>query len=171
MLEFDLHRFHEGDEIVFAELVRAYSPRLRPFLRRYEGGSVDANDLLQEIWLRAFRKRRTFAGRGSFFGWLLMVTRTVGMAAVSKGRREQATAALPELATDVDPDAGILHDRIRHAVLTLPERQRDVVLLRLLEGRSTAETAALLDCAEGTVKATLHQAIRRLQALLKERVP
>jgi RNA polymerase sigma-70 factor (ECF subfamily) len=53
----------------------------------------------------------------------------------------------------------------------LPERQREVLLLRLIEGMSTAETARLLQCAEGTVKATLHHATRRLQELLRETVP
>jgi RNA polymerase sigma-70 factor, ECF subfamily len=157
---------------VFAELVRAYSPRLRPFLRRYASVSADMNDLLQEIWLRAFRKRRTFAGRGSFFGWLLMVSRTVGMAEVGRRQREPITQELTtEPGIESDPDAGMLVDTVRSAILTLPERQREVLLLRLLEGRTTAETARLLHCAEGTVKATLHHALRRLQALLKERVP
>jgi RNA polymerase sigma-70 factor (ECF subfamily) len=170
-LEIDLDRFHDGDEVVFAELVRVYSPRLRPFLRRYEGSNADANDLLQEVWLRAYRKRRTFAGRGSFFGWLLMVTRTVGLAAVGKRAREGLMQEVPaELALERDPEASTLTDAVRSAVLELPERQRDVVLLRLIEDRTTAETAALLHCAEGTVKATLHHAIRKLQALLKERV-
>jgi RNA polymerase sigma-70 factor (ECF subfamily) len=156
---------------LFAALVRDYSPRLRPFLRRYEGSNADANDLLQEVWLRAYHKRRTFAGRGSFFGWLLMVTRTVGMAAVARREREPLTERLSgDPAVERDPDLGMLVDTVRTAVLELPERQRDVVLLRLIEGRTTAEAAALLGCAEGTVKATLHHAVRRLQALLKERV-
>lgn len=150
--------------------MRAYSPRLRPHLRRYAGVAADASDLLQEIWLRAYRKRHTFEGRGSFFGWLLMVSRTVGMAAVTRRQREPVTHDLTELAVESDPDAGILRDTLRHAVLSLPERQRDVVLLRVVEGMSTAETAQLLHCAEGTVKATLHHAIRKLQELLRERV-
>jgi RNA polymerase sigma-70 factor (ECF subfamily) len=140
-------------------------------VRRYEGGDSDANDLLQEIWLRAFRKRRTYEGRGSFFGWLLAVTRTVGMAAVSRRQREPVTEELSaELAATSDPAAGILVDSVRSAVLALPDRQRDVLLLRVLEDRSTAETAQLLHCAEGTVKATLHHAIRRMQLVLKARV-
>ena len=131
---------------------------------------ADAHDLLQDIWLRVYRKRRTFEGRGSFFGWLLMVTRTVGLAAVSRRRRDPATDELSDIAVESRPDAGMLRTMMHDAVLTLPQRQREVVLLRLIDGRSTAETARLLGCAEGTVKATLHHATRRLQALLKETV-
>ena len=153
--------------------MRAYSPRLRPYLRRYAGSAADVSDLLQDVWLRAYRKRSTFEGRGSFFGWLLLVGRTVGMAAVGKRTREPTTEELRErdLPTASRADAALLRDALRHAMLMLSGRQRDVVLLRLVEGMSTAETARLLHCAEGTVKATLHHATRRLQELLKETVP
>ena len=131
---------------------------------------IDANDLLQEVWLLAYRKRESFEGRGSFLGWLLMVARTVGMGAVRRRQREGIREELRELAAESDPDAGMLHETVLNAVLALPERQRDVVLLRLVEGMSTAETARLLECAEGTVKATLHQATLKLQQLFKETV-
>jgi RNA polymerase sigma-70 factor (ECF subfamily) len=170
-LDFDLGRFHAGDEALFAKLVDAYSPRLLPQLRRYAGSDVDAHDLLQELWLRAYRKRASFDGRGSFVGWLLMVARSVGMTAVRKREREPVTQDLQDVAADSDSDTGPLRDAVRDAVLALPERQRDVVLLRLVEGMNTAETARRLQCAEGTVKATLHQATRKLREQLQETVP
>jgi RNA polymerase sigma-70 factor (ECF subfamily) len=157
---------------LFAQLVRTYSPRLLPHLRRYAATDADKQDLLQDVWLRAYRKRRTFAGRGSVFGWLLTVGRTVGLAAVDGRAREPVTEPLRDVPAAADgADTTVLRGTLRHAVLTLPERQREVLLLRLVEGMSTAETARLLQCAEGTVKATLHHAIRRLQELLKETVP
>ncbi|HUF27861.1 MAG TPA: RNA polymerase sigma factor [Gemmatimonadaceae bacterium] len=169
-MEFDLERFHAGDEALFAELVRIHSPRLLPPLRRYAGVDADAHDLLQETWLRVYASRRTFEGRGSFLGWLFVVARSVGAAAVRKRMRRPTSDELSDVAVHDDPDAGPLRDSLREAVLALPERQREVVLLRLVEGMSTAETARLLGCAEGTVKATLHHATRRLRELLKERV-
>ncbi|MEX2152846.1 MAG: RNA polymerase sigma factor [Gemmatimonadaceae bacterium] len=167
-MDLDIERFHAGDERLFADLVTTYSPRLWPQLRRYAGVDADTRDLLQEVWLRAFDKRRTFDGRGSFIGWLLAVSRTVGIAAVRKRMREPVTEDLPEVAARSDPDAGLMRETLRDAVLALPARQRDVVILRLVEGRSTAETARLLQCAEGTVKALLHQATRKLREGLKE---
>lgn len=164
----DLDRFHAGDEDLFEDLVRTYSPLLVRHLRRYAGTDTDAEDLLQELWLRAFRKRATYTGRGSLFGWLLTVARTVGIAAV--GRRH----ALPDAIAGVLParsealESLALREALTDALLALADRQRDVVLLRLVEGLSTGETAAQLHCAEGTVKATLHQAIIKLRALLAE---
>ena len=167
-MDFDLDRLHSGDEALFAELVNTYSPRLLPQLRRYAGSDVDAHDLLQDVWLRVYNKRAGFDGRGSFFGWLLSVSRTVGMTAVRKRVHQPPTVDLPEIAAHQrDPDARFIRDRLRDAVLALPERQRDVVILRLVDGMSTAETARLLQCAEGTVKAALHQATRKLRENLQ----
>lgn len=162
-MEFNLERFHSGDNSLFAELVTLHSPRLLRHLQQYTDVCVDALDLLQEVWLRAFQKRHTFEGRGSFVGWLLMVCRTVGIAAVRKRTREPSTEEL----TDVAAPKGADPDGLREAVLGLPERQRDVLLLRLVEGLDTAETARRLKCAEGTVKASLHQATRKLRQYLK----
>jgi RNA polymerase sigma-70 factor, ECF subfamily len=166
----ELERFHAGDEVLFAELVAVYSPRLLPYLRRYVCAGVDAHDLLQDVWLRAYRKRASFEGRGSLFGWLLMVGRTVGLAALAKRGHAPAHHDPRATAGPTDAEAALLGEHVRSAVLDLPERQRDVVLLRVIEGLSTAETAARMECAEGTVKATLHQAIRTLRAALKEKV-
>jgi RNA polymerase sigma-70 factor (ECF subfamily) len=144
--------------------VALHSPRLWRHLRQYSGLGVDAHDLLQDAWLRAFHKRHTFDGRGSFVGWLLMVGRTVGLAAVRRRTRELSTVT----STDVVGRTGSMPDLVREAVLALPDRQREVLLLRLVEGLSVAETAGRMQCAEGTVKATLHQATRKLREQLKE---
>ena len=170
-MDFDLDRFHAGDEGLFAQLVTTYSPRLLPRLRRYAISDADAHDLLQEVWLRVYAKRRTFDGRGSFPGWLLAIGRTIGIGSVRKASREPGTEELHELAAPGDAESPFMRDALSDAVLALPERQRDVVMLRLVEGLSTAETANRLGCAEGTVKATLHQATRKLREYLKEHVP
>lgn len=167
----DIDRFHSGDERLFAELVRAYSPRLLPHLRRYsQSTDTDVTDLLQDVWLRAFQKRRGFDGRGSLFGWLLTICRTVGITAVRK--YVPATPLAPEsvAATPVEAERNIERARLHDIVNRLPQRQRDVVLLRIIEDRSTAETARILGCAEGTVKAALHAALHKLKERMMEKV-
>ena len=95
----------------------------------------------------------------------------MGLAAVA--RRKPVPAFVPP---DADEPPGLLErlslrEALMDAVLELSERQREVVLLRLVEGRSTAEAAELLECAEGTVKATLHQATLKLRAILRGEEP
>ena len=169
-MQVDREQLRDGNDEYFAGLVNEYSPRLMPYLGRYAHAGADVHDLLQDVWLRVYEKRATFDGRGSFFGWLLMVARTVGMTAVRDRGREPTLVDLHDVAAVGDPDTSFLSDSLREAVLSLPDRQREVVILRLVEGMSTAETARRLQCAEGTVKATLHQATRKLREQLKEMV-
>ena len=164
--DFDIARFHAGDDVYFAELVRSYSPRVRSYLRGFASAAVDADDLLQELWVRAYRKRASFEGRGSFIGWLLMVARNIGLANLKPERAFPAeTAITPDPVEDVE--RAQQQQRLRVAIDELPTRQREVVLLRIVEGKSTREAAQLLGLAEGTIKATLHQAIVNLQTRLK----
>lgn len=169
----DIERFHDGDERLFAELVRAYSPRLLAYLRKFDDGSYAA-DLLQEVWLRAFQKRRGFDGRGSLFGWLLTICRTVALKNVSTEKRYTDLDAVGNMLSSATPatDSVALSERARlqQAIERLPARQREVVLLRIIEDRSVADTARTLGCAEGTVKAALHAGIRTLQQVLREKI-
>ncbi len=168
----DIARFHAGDERLFAELVRTYSPRLLPQLRRYaRSARVDANDLLQDVWLRAFARRRDFEGRGSLLGWLLTICRTVGLAAVAKEARYVGLDDVAQPVTEqMHSDLFAERARLQQAVDALPSRQREVVMLRIVEDRSTADAARVLGVAEGTVKAALHAALHKLQEMLRERV-
>lgn len=169
---FEVARFHAGDERLFHQLVRAYSPRLLPLLRPYARDTADAHDLLQDVWLRAFTKRHHFRGDGSLLGWLMAIARTTGLAHARKHGRvvEVESSAAAAIAVDADDDTRIDREaqraQLRAAVAALPDRQRDVVVLRILEGKSITESARLLNCAEGTVKAALHQALRKLQERL-----
>jgi RNA polymerase sigma-70 factor, ECF subfamily len=163
----DVVRFRAGDDALFADIVSEFSPRLMPLLRRY-AGDADANELLQDVWVRVYERRATYDGRGSFLGWLLSVSRSVAMDALRSRSRVRAAEVSPDLPGHHDPDAGFLRAALRDAILDLPERQRDVIVSRLVEGWSTRETAARLDCAEGTVKALLHQATRKLRDVLQE---
>jgi RNA polymerase sigma-70 factor (ECF subfamily) len=166
----DVARFHAGDERLFAELVRSYSPRLAAHLRRYARTDSEVADLLQDVWLRAFQKRRSFEGRGSLFGWLLTICRTVGFTSIKRVQPEPLAEHHAGASTEPAIHARIEYERLLRAVGGLPERQRETVLLRIVEGKSTAEAARALGCAEGTIKASLHAAMHKLQHALKETV-
>jgi RNA polymerase sigma-70 factor (ECF subfamily) len=147
----ELARFHDGDLLLFDRLVRDLSPRLLALLRTYANDPDDGADLLQDTWLRAFERRRDFRGAGSLLGWLLVIGRNFALA---RRRRAQLAPMVPAddglLASlrDAGPDplagaAAAEHRRLlREAVLALPQLQHDVVLLRVLEDRTTRETAA-----------------------------
>jgi RNA polymerase sigma-70 factor, ECF subfamily len=181
--ETELARFRAGEERLFEQIVREHSPRMLGVIRRLTSDPDEAADALQDAWLRAYARRGEFQGSGSLLGWLLTISRSV---AVDRQRRarvgpeHRATRlegdehvpgmpfAAPGEAASEDEDA---RRRAMEAVLELPAQQREVVLHRLVEGRSTRETASALGCAEGTVKATLFQALRSLRRRLAQPSP
>ncbi|HEU4700242.1 MAG TPA: RNA polymerase sigma factor [Gemmatimonadales bacterium] len=168
-----------GSELDTAELrrwMREYTPRLMAVVAAYASGPVEAEDLLQEVWLRAHAAAPTRAAGAPVLGWLIVIALNVGRDYQRRLRRRTRLARLWAWATGpghVQPDrSGEAHPRSRvwQAVARLPELQRAVVMLRLVDGLSTTETAAALQRAEGTVKASLARAVERLRRELADDV-
>lgn len=171
----DLPAFYAGDHPLFRRLVEAHTPRLLAFVRPFADGEDDAEDLVQETWQLVYRKRETFRGTGTLLGWIYSIARNVCL-----GRRRRVvahSAALPDpalhLGAGAAPPERLVEDAefrrdLNTAIMRLPDRERDVIILRLVEQRSTRETATALDCAEGTVKAALHHAVAKLQTSIKD---
>lgn len=171
-----LEDFHAGQEAVFKQAVSEHSACLKAYSRAFVHDDAVAEDLVQETWLRAYRNRRSFEGRGSFLGWLLAICRTTALSHLRTRRHREARVGTEDesLARELSsPGESDVLDRlaqaqtVRTALLALPPRQRDTVVLRLLEDRSVRDTARIMDCAEGTVKAALSTALRNLRGLLE----
>ena len=155
----------------FAALVRAHTPQLLSVARAFAAGADEAEDLLQETWLvahRDFSRRPPGAPVGA---WLHVILLNVGRARWRRRRRRERLlafwggAARPHDGTNA-PDVGdaLLRARLWRDVAELPELQRRVLLHRVVDELSTAETAAALGRAEGTVKASLHRALAMLRS-------
>jgi len=167
----DIARFRRGDHGTFRKVVERYSPRLMAVVTSYASDADEARDLLQEVWFRAFRKRRQFAARGSLIGWLFSICRSVCLDSTAKRHtRERLVLETPRRDFPVTEDATYrseLRRGLHEALSALPAREREVAIMRLIEGRSTRETAEQLECAEGTVKAALHHAIAKLKSSME----
>lgn len=140
-----------------------------PVLQRYAArlvGAADRDDLLQESLERAWRRWSTYdASRGSAQAWLLAVLHD---RARRHRTRHRPTVELVDRA-DVDHYPHLDADLdLERAVARLHPRQRQAVDLHYFVGLDVATTAQVMGCAEGTVKATLHQARTRLRILLGE---
>jgi RNA polymerase sigma-70 factor, ECF subfamily len=176
----DARLLRSGDAALFRTLVERYSPRLLAIAWSFTDDGDEAHDLVQDVWLRVFEKRETFAGRGPLLAWICTIGYSVCAERATRWRRERHPAAPPAVAAtsnvlaapsaaapDVRAERSELRRALHRSMAKLTERERSAVLLRMVEGRSTRETAEALDCAEGTVKATLHHALRKLQRHLK----
>lgn len=164
--------FLAGRESDVTATVLRWSPRMLGLALRYAPDEDEAHDIVQEAWILAFRRRRQFSRRGCFPAWLMTICRNVAVSRVrargGKGTSQRCPSPDPSPGPEEQHDAALKRRAVLDAVLTLPERQRETVALRLLEGLSTRETADRLGCAEGTVKAALHAALKNLRPRLEE---
>lgn len=164
-------RFAAGDRRAFAELVRLLSPRVRATLVRLVGSRDDAEDLAQETFVRAWRRREQFDGRGSVEGWLVriavhlardFVRREPRPALELDAERDLAPSRTPDVAaTDTE-----LRRALRRAIGQLPQRLREPFVLRVLEERGYDEVARICGVRPGTARIQVMKARRRLMGAL-----
>lgn len=161
-------RCQAGDEGAFAELVGRYAARLRYYLRRLLD-TTDTDDVLQELWLDVFRGLPRLADAGAFPAWLYRVARA---RALRSRRGRPPPQALPEGDWAEEPEERLLADDaagVHAALAELPPEQREVVILRFLEGMSYDDIARVTDSPLGTVRSRLHYAKIALRHILERR--
>ena len=169
---FDRERFRKGDPAVFRRLVREVSPRMLGVIRSYASDDDHADELLQESWVQIYRKRSRFSGRGSFLGWAMAVTRNVCRMSLrsTSGMLRAGLGDYAHIPDEAPGPAARLRERRRanalHAAIEkLTKKERQAVVLRLLEGRRTSEVAALMGIKEVSVRSLTHRALGRLRRM------
>ena len=157
-----------GDRGAFAELVRRHQGRVRGLLLRLAKDRALADDLAQEVFLRAYRGLVGFQGRSAFGTWIYRIAYNVYLNNRSRVRRfcelpgdYDTRAVAPPTALSA-PRSDLRRD-LATAIETLPERYRAVVVLYYLEEVSYPEIADILSVPLGTVKTHLHRAKRMLR--------
>jgi RNA polymerase sigma-70 factor (ECF subfamily) len=158
----DVARVVAGDLAAFEGIVRRWQGRLVGLAWRFCRDRGAAEDMAQEAFLKAFRSLRSFRGEAAFSTWLTSI-------ALNSYRSRLRAEGPPLLGIDlarafaVEPGAlrGLESqeraEAVRRAVLTLPARYREAIVLYYFEERDLAEAARVLGVAEGTLKARLHR--------------
>lgn len=176
---FSLEALRSGDRSEFSRLVEAYSGRLYRLGLKMLDNPQDAEDILQETFLKAFRGIKNFDGRSSLSTWLYRIA--VNEALMLLRRKQPETISIDEPEENhqenseplqiVDwcclPEEQIMTEEVRSrlnaAIRNLPPRLRAVFLLREIEDLSTEETAQALNLTETAVKTRLSRARMRLR--------
>lgn len=181
--EFSLSALRSGDRAEFAKMVEAYSGVIHRLALRILENSQDAEDVLQETFMKAYRALPGFDGRSSLSTWLYRIATNEALMTIR--RRKNLPVSLDEASTDdsdqeptqiVDwccmPENELMSSEARvymeKAIEALPHTLRTVFLLRDIEGLSTLETAEVLNLSEMAVKTRLSRARMRLRELLSE---
>ena len=170
-------RLRAGDEQAFVALYRRRQGAIYRFALQMSGSAAAAEDIAQEVFMALLRSECGFdPDRGTVSGYLFGIARKLVLRNMERNRSDVALdtdsdeKAVPELAVTDDPLAELTHregiEALRRAVITLPRRYREVVVLCDLEEIDYAEAAAALGCPIGTVRSRLHRA----RALLLEKL-
>lgn len=167
-----LKRLRSGSRSAFEALMDRYDRRLYNLaLRMLDGDAGEAEDAAQDIFVEIHRALPSFRGGSRLDTWVHRIA--VNVCLQRRRNKRLPTGELDEALPSLDgPDPlgeavrSELRDRVGAAVQTLPEGQREVVLLHGMQGLSYAEVAEALGCPVGTVKSRLSTAFKRLRTLL-----
>ena len=179
-----VERTQAGDARAFDELVVRFSPRLYGLIYNMTASHEDTNDLLQEVFAKAYRSIRGFQGKSSFYTWMhtIAVNMTINFL---KKRNRRKTMSLDDVDNGIlnDPDfiaatsngdpshsanLGELQKKLNESMLKLSHEHRSVVTMFDIQGMPHAEIAKILKISEGTVRSRLFYAHKQLQTHLQE---
>ncbi len=176
-----VQRSREGCHEAYRELVELYRDRIFRFCHGWTGNAADAEELCQDVFVRAYSALPRYEGQDRFLGWLHRIAknrchdhhRSRGRREASRNRPIESEScdrlvcpapAPDEQAVEVEQSAAL-----RRAITGLPDRLREVIVLCALEGMSQEACANLLGCSVRAVEGRLYRARTELAALLGRR--
>jgi RNA polymerase sigma-70 factor (ECF subfamily) len=169
-----LARAQAGDVSAFERLSSAYADRLFMLLLRLLGDRSEAEDVAQEVMLRAWRGIARFQGQSSYFTWLYRIAvneanralekKARRPAGVSIGAQELQLPASPAYDPSRQAENSELRRVLGQALAELPPALRTAIVLRDVEGLSTQEAAEIAGVSQAAFKSRLHQARLRVRA-------
>lgn len=182
-----VERARQQDLAAYDELIRRYQRKIYQLVYNMTSNREDAEDLTQDVFVKAYQALRHFKGDSSFYTWVyrIAVNRTINYlkkrkrgAALSLDDMDQAVERDPdyvELRARESPvrDASLseLQKKLNEALQTLSEKHRTVVVMHDIQGVPHEEIARVLGCSEGTVRSRLFYARQELQKQLSEFAP
>jgi len=177
-----VERVQQGDKRAFDILVMKYQSRVVKVITRYLRDPVEALDLAQEAFIKAYRALPNFRGESAFYTWLYRIAiNTAKNHVVAQGRRPpmddveaseaeffEGPSALKDTST---PESMVLRDEIEQVVFeaieALPEDLKTAITLRELEDMSYEEIADVMNCPIGTVRSRIFRAREAIDKKLK----
>jgi len=172
----------KGDAGAYREIVERYQERVYVVLYGMVRNREDARELTQETFVRAYQNLNRFRDQSSLYTWLYRIAMNLGVDHIRRQKKRAAEAfeegvATKETGSAMSDGAHLdgpgrtlerkqLHAKLLDALDGLPEDQRQIVVLREVDGLSYKEIAEVLEIPEGTVMSRLFYARRKLQAAL-----
>ena len=152
-----------GDERAMQEMFQRHHRKIYAMALRLTGSVSDAEDVVQETFIRAFRHLKTFRGDSKLSTWLCRI-------AINQSRdvykKQMRTTPEKDVAVEPGQKDALLKARLEKALKVLPDGYREVLVMHDVIGMGHKEIAAVLETAEGTSKSQLHKARAKMRELL-----
>lgn len=156
----------------FETIVKRYSPVLFHHIARSVASKEDAEDILQSVWIKAWRGLDHFRGECRLSTWLFTIA-TREVCSKFREKRKVATISLEDKheVAQMDghpmPDAQVIESRLQEAIQELPEKQQQVFIMRYFEEMAYEEMSSITGTSVGALKASYHHAVKKIEQKLQ----
>ncbi|MBT8196577.1 MAG: sigma-70 family RNA polymerase sigma factor [Bacteroidia bacterium] len=172
-----IKQFKEGDNknYAFNLIVRKYQQRLYFHIRRMVTDHDDANDVLQNMLIKAYKGLNNFREDSQLYTWLYRIATNESLTFIKKKKKrnqlsldDMTTELSQNLSEDHHYDGDEIQKKLHLAIESLPEKQKAVFNLRYYEEMKYDEMSEVLETSVGALKASYHHAVKKIEAFLKE---
>lgn len=156
----------------FRLLMHKYQERVYWHIRRMVDDHDDANDLVQNVFIKVYHHLGDYAGRSSLYTWIYRIATNETLGWLNQRKNKSAERVDPSSITqhikaDHYMDGDAVQQRLRIAIQELPEKQRVVFNLRYYDEMSYTDMSQILQTTEGALKASYHHAVKKIESYLK----
>jgi RNA polymerase sigma factor (sigma-70 family) len=164
----------ETKERAYTALIKKYQERLYWHIRRMVVDHDDANDVLQNVFIRVWNALQNFKEESQLYTWLYRIATNESLTFL-EGQKKRASVSLSDVESGLENklraeqgfDANKLEWKLQVAIQQLPEKQRVVFSLRYYDEMPYEEMSRVLETSEGALKASYHHAVKKIEDYIK----
>ncbi|MBC3847144.1 RNA polymerase sigma factor [Winogradskyella echinorum] len=164
----------KSKETAYRELLQLYKERLYWHIRKIVISHDDADDVLQNTFIKVYRSIDKFKGDSKLFSWLYRIATNESITFINKNAKrlqitneEHQTKAINNLTADVYFEGDDIQLKLQKAIASLPQKQQIVFNMKYFEDLKYKDMAEILETSEGALKASYHIAAKKIEAFLK----
>lgn len=164
----------KNPETAFAELVDLYKKPLYWHIRHMVKNHEDADDLLQDTFIKVYRYIHKFKGNSKLYSWMYRIATNESLTFLSKKAKELKITnqelnerLLENLQSDIYFEGDEIQLALQKAIATLPFKQQQAFNMKYFEGLKYREMAEILETSEGALKTNYHHAVKKIKRYLK----
>ncbi len=165
----------DNPDYAFNLIVRKYQEKLYWHVRRLVFDHEDANDVIQEVFIKAWKALESFRGESGLFTWLYRIATNEALSFIKRKKRryflpwqDVENTMAEKLESDPYFSSNEIQRKLQKAILQLPEKQRVVFNLRYYDEMKYEDMARVLDTSVGALKASYHHAAKKIEESVKD---